>query len=189
MVRLAVLSSILVATTLVAESNQSPLESEFFKPQLVSYQENNTLLALPNQPETSIKTGVDPDAVSIRMSETGDRRKYSVTHKGETYRAEVPATGTRSHLAFDMNRKKFVSLLPSIRVSLAERSDLDPQSQADEIARSLDAIDFSMFESLGFAIIHLPSTTHPADAIRVLESSRIDVKAYVRVRRPPVRWR
>ncbi len=124
-----------------------------------------------------------PGGLVVRSFETAAYRIHMVTMDGRTYRAATPRNGPRSRLVFDPVRRRFESLLPSIRVELGNGVDLDDMSSA------VKAIDVTAFEALGFAILHLPADLHPADAIERLRYLPGQPEVTVRLRGPKIEWR
>ncbi|MCY3817151.1 MAG: hypothetical protein OXG59_12780 [Gammaproteobacteria bacterium] len=119
----------------------------------------------------------------VQSFETASRRKHVVTFQGRTYRASTPLEGPWSLVVFDTNRRKFASLLPSIRVELEGGVDLNA------IAKALDATEVTVFDSLGFAYVDLPDGLHPADAVDRVHNLNGQPRAAMRLRRPRVQWR
>lgn len=118
-----------------------------------------------------------------RSFETAAYRIHEVTVDGRTFRAATPLSGPRSRVVFDPVKQRFDSLLPSIRVELNKAIDLDA------VAGAVNAIDMTVFESLRFAIVHLPADLHPADAIERLRFLPGEPQAAVRLRGPKIEWR
>ena len=121
--------------------------------------------------------------LSAQSFETSTQRIHSVTFEGETFRASTPLEGPMSRIVFDPAQRRFVPLLPSIRV------ELDDFSRLDSVADSLGAVDATPFESLGFAIIELPEALHPVEAIEMLSGSPDVGEASLRLRGPQIRLR
>ncbi len=144
--------------------------------------EGRTVLVLPSA-ASSLTTSSEFGPISGRSFETSFQRVHVVSFDGETYRAATPLDGPASRVVFDPVRRRFVGLLPSVRVELDGTADLDA------IAVSLDAVRVTAFEGLGFAIVELPGTLHPADALRTLASLDNPPAASLRTRGPPIRWR
>lgn len=122
-------------------------------------------------------------AVSIESYETSSRRIHAVSYGGRTFKASTPLDGPWSLIAFDTAQRKFVHLLPSIRVELDYGTDLDA------VAEALNAPEVTVLESLGFAIVRLPGGLHPADAVARVENLNGDPRASMRLRRPRIQWR
>lgn len=120
---------------------------------------------------------------SARSYETGSRRIHVVTYEGKTYRAATPLEGPFSRAVFDPARRRFWSLLPSIRVELGE--DAQPEAWADAIG----AVGVTVFERLGFAIFHLPADLHPAQAVARVGDLPGEPVAEVRLRAPRIEWK
>ena len=115
--------------------------------------------------------------------ETAAGRVHTVSFEGETFQAATPLEGPASRIVFDPAQRKFVALLPSIRVGLGGAPDLNA------IADLLDAVRVTPFENLGLAIVDLPEAMHPADAIELLKDFPGQPGASLRLRGPPVEWR
>ncbi len=124
-----------------------------------------------------------PGGFMARSFETAAYRIHVVTMDGTTFRAATPRSGPRSRLVFDPVRRRFASLLPSIRVEMNKPVDLDALSSA------VNAIDVTVIDSLEFAIVHLPVDMHPAEAIRRLRFWPVQPEVAVRLRRPKIEWR
>ncbi len=118
-----------------------------------------------------------------RSYATQTGRVHIVTFDGETFRAATPMDGPTSRIVFDPAQRKFVQLLPSIRVELKDYSRLD------DIAGLIGATKATAFESLGFAIVDLPETLHPVEAIAMLDGLPDQPSASLRIRGPDIQWR
>lgn len=129
---------------------------------------------------TQIGTASGP--MFTRSVETSSARIHTVSFEGETFRASTPLEGPASRIVFDPAQRKFAALLPSIRV------ELDDYSRLDVIAESLGAVDARAFERLGFAVIVLPETLHPVEAINSLTALEEGAEASLRLRGPRIRW-
>jgi len=121
--------------------------------------------------------------IAVQSYETATRRKHIVSFKGRTYSASTPLEGPWSLVVFDPARRRFASLLPSIRVELVGGVDLKA------IAETLDAVDITVFDSLGFAYVDLPNGLHPADAVDRVRNLNGAPRAAMRLRRPRIEWR
>lgn len=177
------LLSFFVISAVHADEVDGRVQERFTAPTLVEYQSGGALFALPTQSpqeSTMLQTGQD---ITLHTEEIGDRRHYQVTHQGKSFSVTVPTTGVGSLVAFDTNRMKFVSLSTSIRLRLTDRVAIS------EVASSLEATEYWEFEKLGFAIVQLPISTHPVDALEQVKVLYPDIQGYVRLQRPPVRWR
>lgn len=115
--------------------------------------------------------------------DTSSSRVHIVRFDGRTYRASAPLRGAGSRIVFDPGRRRFVALLPSLRVELAGGVPLQA------IAESLGAIRVTRFESLDFAVVHLPEELHPVDALARLNRLFEPVSASLRLQAPPIKWR
>lgn len=122
-------------------------------------------------------------AVAIEAYETSSRSIHAVSYGGRTFKASTPLDGPWSLIAFDTAQRKFVHLLPSIRVELDYGTDLDA------VAEALNAVEVTVLESLGFAIVRLPGGLHPADAVARVENLNGGPRASMRLRRPRIQWR
>ena len=151
--------------------------------------EGRQMLILPT-------SGADPDAgrdglqaqsagdgISAQSFESPSHRTHVVYVEGTAYRAATPLQGPGAWIAFDPARRRFESLLPSIRVELAADGQLDAAVEA------VGATDVEVFDSLGFAILYLPSNLHPADAVVLVRRLPGQPEAFVRLRRPRIEWR
>ena len=121
--------------------------------------------------------------ISGNSYETRSQRVHVIYFEGRTYRAATPLKGPSSRIAFDPSRRTFAALLPSIRV------ELDNEAQLESITELVGATRAVFFEKLGFAIIDLPDTLHPLQAISRLESVSGLPRATIRLRGPPIQWR
>lgn len=115
--------------------------------------------------------------------ETSSRRIHAVSYGGRTFKASTPLEGPWSLIAFDTAQRKFVHLLPSIRVELDYGTDLDA------VAEAVNAPEVTVLEMLGFAIVRLPGGLHPADAVARVENLNGGPRASMRLRRPRIQWR
>ena len=131
----------------------------------------------------SMRTESEFGPIFARSFETTSGRVHVVSFQGETFRAATPMEGPMSRIVFDPAQRKFVALLPSIRV------ELDSESSLDIIVEILGAIEATRFDNLGFAIIDLPDTLHPAMAIDMLASLPEQPRASLRLRGPQIQWR
>lgn len=143
---------------------------------------NREVVVLPAT-DTATQLATASGTLSAQSFETGTQRIHSVTFEGETFRASTPLEGPMSRIVFDPAQRRFVPLLPSIRV------ELDDFSRLDSVVSSLGAIDATPFESLGFAIIELPEALHPVEAIEMLSGSPEVGEASIRLLGSPLRWR
>lgn len=133
--------------------------------------------------EASARLRSASGAVLGRSWETGKRRIHEVTLEGRTYRAATPLDGPASRIAFDMSRRRFARLLPGIRVGCASREE------ADSIGKLARATRTRYLDKLGFAILDLPDTVHPAEAAARVNAELGGDKASVRIRRRNPRWK
>ena len=115
--------------------------------------------------------------------ETRSLRVHVVHCAGETYRAATALQGPYSRIAFDPSRRSFARLLPSIRVELTSERQLESAKSA------VGAEKADFFGKLGFAIIYLPETVHPLDAIAKLAKGPGRQKATIRLSGPRIKWR
>lgn len=115
--------------------------------------------------------------------ETRSLRVHVVHCAGAIYRAATPLEGPYSRIAFDPMRRSFMRLLPSIRVELSSERQLESAKSA------LGAEKADFFAKLGFAIIYLPDTVHPLDAIADLAEGPGRHKATIRLSGPRIKWR
>lgn len=136
-----------------------------------------------SSPESPSAEDPQDAGFSVRSYEIGSRRIHVVTHEGKTYRAATPLEGPFSRAVFDPVRRRFWSLLSSIRVELGE--DAQPEAWADAIG----AVGVTVFERLGFAIFHLPADLHPAEAVARVGDLPGEPVAQVRLRAPRVEWK
>ena len=120
---------------------------------------------------------------AAQSHETATRRIHVVSYQGETFRAATPLDGFGSRIVFDPVRRTFVPLLQSIRVELGGGVPIDA------IAIEVGATGFTVFESLGFAVVELPEDLHPADAVARVTSAFGGGVASVRLRGPRIEWR
>ena len=140
------------------------------------------VLVLPSH-ETSTQMQLELGSINGRSFETNLQRVHIVVFDGKTFRASTPLAGPSSRIVFDPSRRTFVQLLPSIRVELEDDIHLD------SIARAVGAEKMTFFETLGFAIIDLPETLHPTEAIARLAAHPEQPKATIRLRGPGIEWR
>ena len=142
---------------------------------------NREVVVLPTAAASSQLT-IASRPMFAQSFETSSARIHTVSFEGETFQAFTPLQGPTSRIVFDPAQRKFVALLPSIRV------ELDDFSRLDSVANSLGAIDAASFERLGFAIIELPRALHPVEAIEMLGRLPEVSAASLRLRGPRIRW-
>ena len=143
---------------------------------------HGNVLVLPTA-SASLSMPTEFGPITAQSYKTSLQRVHIVTVDGETYRAATSLDGPASRIVFDPVRRRFVGLLPSIRMELDGAVDLDA------IAASLGAVRVTAFERLGFAIVELPATLHPAQAIERLTSADDPPAASLRMQGPLLRWR
>ena len=138
----------------------------------------------PRGPGAGLEPAVrESSEVVARSHEAGSQRIHVVELDGETYRAATPIEGSGSRIVFDPARRRFESLLPSIRVGL------DGGVDAEAVAASLAATRVTAFESLGFAIVDLPVDLHPVEAVRRVRDLPGGTTAAVRLRAHRIDWK
>ena len=146
-----------------------------------------TMPALPTPPVASMAMLADEPqetaALTVETFDTASHRVHVVSMAGKTWRAAAPLEGPRHWLAFDPARRKFAELMPSIRVELG--NGVDPKA----VAKAVDAVGIEVFETLGFAIVMLPTNLHPAAAEARIEALPGQPEAALRLRRPRIQWR
>ncbi len=145
--------------------------------------EGREVLMLSSGPGSPAAPAPETGTLSVRSYETASQRIHTVVFEGRTYRVSTPLDGAWSLVVFDTFRREFASLLPSIRLELGDGMDLAA------VAEALDAVDVTVFESLGFAIVDLPRGLHPADAVERVENLNGRPRAAMRLRRPGIQWR
>lgn len=128
-----------------------------------------------------VDSGFGP--LAAQSYHTPSSRVHVVQFAGRTYRASTPLRGPGSRIVFDPGRKRFSTLLPSLRVQLAGGVPLQ------SIAEALGAVRVTRFESLGFAVVHLPEVLHPADALARITRRFGRAPASLRLRTQPIKWR
>lgn len=128
-------------------------------------------------------TGAFATPIAVEVRETASHRIHAVSIDGRTWQAAAPLRGPRSWVVFDPARRRFESLLPSIRVELRGGTSLEA------VARSVGATGIEVFEPLGFAIVVLPGDLHPADALARIRTLPGEPEATARLRRPRIQWR
>ena len=121
--------------------------------------------------------------IAVEVRETISHRIHAVSIDGRTWQASAPLHGPRSWVVFDPARRRFESLLPSIRVELNSGTSLQA------VAQSVGATGIEVFESLGFAIVVLPGNLHPAAALARIRALPGEPAATARLRRPTIQWR
>lgn len=151
--------------------------------------EGRQLLILPisaaesNSGTTELRTQLTSGDIVAQSFESPSHRTHVVYIEGATYRAATPLQGPGAWIAFDPARRRFESLLPSIRVELAA------DGQLGTVIKAVGATDVEVFDSLGFAVLYLPSNLHPADAVVRARGLSGQSRASVRLRRPGIEWR
>lgn len=129
------------------------------------------------------RTQSPSDGIVAQSSESASHRTHLVYIEGATYSAATPLQGPGAWIAFDLDRRRFESLLPSIRV------ELDAGERLDTAVGAVGATGVEVFDSLGFAILYLPSDLHPADAAALVRGLSGQPDASVRLRGPRIEWR
>lgn len=122
-------------------------------------------------------------AILGRSYEAGEHRIHELTIEERTYRAATPLDGPASRIAFDVRRRQFVRLLPSIRVECRSRTE------AESIARKIGARQTRYLDRLGIAILTLPDTVHPAEAADKVNAQAGRDQASVRFHRRRPQWK
>ena len=117
-----------------------------------------------------------------RSNERGRLRIHEVSFRGQTYRAATPLDGASSRIVFDPRRRRFVPMLSSIRVEVADRAQLDA------VARRTGATGTTYVARLGVGFVELPESLHPVEAIERLKAVPGNPRGTIRLRRPPVKW-
>ena len=145
--------------------------------------DGRTLVVLPFHADSPAVLESAVEGFATQSFEAASRRIHVVTLEGETFRASTPLDGSRSWIVFDPVWRTFASLLPSIRVELGNGV------QMDAVAEELGATSFTIFDSLGFAIVDLPADLHPADAVVRVRELPGQPEAAVRLRGPRIEWR
>lgn len=184
-VGLGVAGFVTLLTLLPAAAQDRPQRVDAANGLVVVAAEGRDLVALP--PYGAVPAAQAAPAafggLTASSFETSSRRIHVVSVDGETYRAATPLDGPRSTIAFDPVRRAFAPLLPSIRV------ELDGGVRLDAVEATLGAVRIAVFESLGFAIVDLPSDLHPADAVERVRALPGQPDAAVRLRRPGIEWK
>lgn len=148
----------------------------------VAVAQSREVIVLPSS-TTSGHVQSDACLVTGDSYETDSLRVHVVHCAGATYRAATSMEGPYSRIAFDPSRRSFERLLPSIRVELSS------EHQLESAKRALGAEKADFFGKLGFAIIYLPDTLHPLDAIAELGEGPGRYKATIRLSGPRIKWR
>lgn len=143
---------------------------------------NQDAVLLPSE-RASARLQSGTATIFARSYETAEHRIHELTLHGRTYRAATPLTGPASRIAFDVPRRRFVRLLPSIRVECESRE------QAESFARLVGADKTRYLDRLGFAILILPDTVHPAEAADRVNAEAEGEPASVRLRRRNPQWK
>lgn len=147
---------------------------------IIEQARNREVVVLPSTTAaTQLTTESGP--MFAQSIETGTARIHTVSFEGETFRASTPMEGPAARIVFDPEQRKFVALLPSVRVELEDFSTLNA------VADSLGAVNATPFESLGFAVIELPESLHPVEAIEMLGGLAGVSEASLRLRGPQIR--
>lgn len=162
-----------------ATANAQPLRVD--GPPMASTEGRDVLVLASTPGATRVDSAFGP--LAAQAYDTSSSRVHVVRFDGRTYRASTPLRGAGSHIVFDPGRKRFVALLPSLRIDLAGGVPLQA------IAEALGAIRVTRFESLDFAVMHLPEELHPADALARLNRGFEPVSASPRLQAPPLKWR
>lgn len=146
--------------------------------------EGRKMLILPTSTgEAGLRTRSASGNIAAQSFESSSHRTHVVYVEGAEYRVTTPLQGPGAWVAFDPARRRFESLLPSIRVELAAGEQLDA------VVKAVDATGVEAFDSLGFAVLYLPSNLHPADAVTRTRELPGQPDAFMRLRRSRVKWR
>lgn len=112
---------------------------------------------------------VNIDGVQLSIAIEGEFRIFSAIHKGEEQKLYVARRGPPRWLAFDPQQGRFRDVLSSIRVELRD------YDQLDGLVEAAGGTSGKAYESLGFAIVHLPSHLNPAEAaLRIAELAGVN---------------
>lgn len=149
--------------------------------QVVAVSGRNAVL-LPSA-EATARVRSAAGAILGRSYEAGEHRIHELTIEGRTFRAATPLDGPASRIAFDVRRRQFLRLLPSIRVECAS------QTEAESIARQIRARQTRYLDRLGIAILTLPDAVHPAEAADRVNAQAGRDLASVRFHRRRPRWK
>lgn len=148
--------------------------------QLVQSQGRDVVVLPHAKSSDSVHSTLGP--IHARTVETRKRRIHTVSFGGQAYRAATPLEGPASRVAFDPGRRKFVAVLPSVRVEVTDAA------QVRAVARATGATRTTHIAKLGIVIIELPESLHPVEAIERLQAVPGRPKGSIRLRRPPVKW-
>ena len=180
--------TILVIVTLVPSQELHGLVQDT-RDARVETAEGRQLLILPvSTPESNsgtaeLRTQLASVDILAQSFESPSHRTHVVYVEGAEHRAVTPLQGPGAWIAFDPARRRFESLLPSIRVELVTGRQLDA------VVETVGAPNVEVFSSLGFTILYLPSNLHPADAVVLARRLPSQTNASLRLRRPQIEWR
>ena len=148
--------------------------------QLAQWQGREVVVLPQARSSDSVSSAFGP--IHGRSVETRKRRIHTVSFGGRSLRAATPLEGPASRVAFDPVRRRFVAVLPSIRVVVTDAA------QVRAIARATGAARATHIARLGIAFIELPESLHPVEAIERLKALPGRPNGSIRLRRPPVKW-
>ena len=144
-------------------------------------EDESDLLVLPNIDEASDKT-YELDDFEIEIGYEDDKVKYEAREIGKDSEAIVhweSISEEPAHLVFDTKHKKFQRLTNKVRVVLKDYSELET------LIEETDAKSGKAYPKLGYALLELPTETHPATFVKALENKAEVRSAFVMVERPP----
>ena len=173
----------LILISSVGAQTADAVDNIFGDLEITSYDGRQDLLVLPSRPGIWESNRASAKSFTLEILEFEDRRRHFVTLGDKTYQSSTPLEGTWSRIAFDLERKRFIGILPSIRIEFVGREE------AELVAETVSARRVTMFQKLGFYIVELPEELHPLEAINAIRRLPGQPKATVRARRFKVEWR
>ena len=103
--------------------------------------------------------------VSFTVSTREDIRTFRATVGGRSITTHVHASGPPTYVAFDLANRRFRKLAHTVRV------ELDGDGPIDGLVRQVGGVSGKAYPPLGFALITLPRSVDPADAVNRLKAN------------------
>lgn len=123
--------------------------------------EDDVVVVLPSA-DAEFTGASSTQGIDVSVSEVGGLVTYQATVGGRTFTAHADATASPRWIGFSPERQRFEEIARTVRVELANHSNLD------SLVLELGAIRGKSFSALGFALIELDRQTNPVDAMERL---------------------
>ena len=103
--------------------------------------------------------------VTFTVSTREDIRTFRATVGGRSITTHVQASAPPTYVAFDLANRRFRKLAHTVRV------ELDGDEPIDGLVRQVGGVSGKAYPPLGFALITLPRSADPADAVNRLKAN------------------